>query len=66
MSRKHSDQIQRENAIKGALRRQCPGCKRKAALSKDVGVLDGKSYIRRYCRWCSWEQTTVNGRPLDP
>ena len=35
-----------------AAQRQCPQCKRKAALSK---TWDG-DYVERRCRYCGWAQ----------
>lgn len=46
----------RKNASEGmkrsALKRQCPACKRKGAVSKRW---DG-DYVERNCRYCGWGQ----------
>ena len=57
---KHADSVYQENARRGALKRQCPKCHRKAALSQERGYRAEAHSIVTYrkCRWCDFEETT--------
>ncbi len=65
---KRNPQSMKRNAQIGAVKRQCPKCQRKAALSGLNDVLGDQYITARHirCRWCDYELLRTTNYTVKP